>query len=356
MRTFNFSAGPSALPTEVLERAQSELLDYHGTGMSVMEMSHRSSIYEEVHDAAIANLRGLMGIPDEYDVIFMGGGARTQFALVPYNLSVPGSPSEYITTGTWSEGALREARKLGDANEIWTGLEEKYTRVPGAGDYTPNDNAAYLHYTSNNTIYGTQFHHVPIAPTVVCDMSSDILSRPVDVSKFGLIYAGAQKNMGPSGVTVVIIRPDLLERCRAEMPELWSYQKIAGKNSMLNTPPTFPIYLLRLVTDWVRENGGVQVMGERNHLKAQRLYDLMDNEFYVPHAHADSRSRMNVTFRLSNENLERLFLEACEARKIVGVRGHRSVGGVRASIYNAVPAAAVEALAELMGEFRDSHG
>lgn len=355
MRTFNFSAGPSALPTPVLERAQAELLDYRGTGMSIMEMSHRSSIYEEVHDSAIANLRDLMSIPDDYAVLFMGGGARTQFALVPYNLSLTAQPSEYITTGTWSEGALREANKLGDAREIWTGIEQRYTRVPSPDEVTASVDAAYLHYTSNNTIYGTQFHYVPDAPTLVCDMSSDILSRSVDVSKFGLIYAGAQKNMGPSGVTVVIIREALLERCREDMPDLWSYRKIAEKNSMLNTPPTFPIYLLRLVTDWVREQGGVQVMGERNHLKAQRLYDLMDNEFYVAHADGDSRSHMNVTFRLASEDLEQRFLETCNAHGIVGVRGHRSVGGIRASIYNAVPAAAVETLAVLMDEFRDAH-
>lgn len=356
MRTYNFSPGPGALPTSVVEQAREELLDYQGTGVSIMEMSHRSAQYEEVHNAAIANIRELMGVSDDYAVIFMGGGARTQFALVPTNMGLPGKTSEYLVTGAWSEGAVRAAEQLGSARAIWSGQEERYRRVPGASEFKADPQASYLHYTSNNTIYGTQFHAVPDARTLVCDMSSDILSGPVDVSKFGLIYAGAQKNMGPSGVTVVIIRKDLLERCGDNLPELWNYRKIAAKNSLLNTPPTFPIYMVRLVTDWVRAEGGLSAMRERNTRKSNNLYALMDNEFYRPHAEVASRSKMNVTFRLQTEDLEKSFLGACESRGLMGLEGHRSVGGIRASIYNAVSESAVSALAEVMKEFRSAHG
>lgn len=357
-RAFNFSPGPSALPTEVLERAQAELLDYQGTGMSIMEMSHRSPAYEAVHDGAIANLRRLMGISADYDVLFMGGGARTQFALVPYNLGLEGRASEYIVTGTWSEGALGEAQKLGDARAVWSGADGGYRHVPRDDEVQASDDAAYLHYTSNNTIYGTQFPGIPQvskAP-LVCDMSSDILSRPVDVSRFGLIYAGAQKNMGPSGVTVVILRRDLLERVPDGIPELWSYAKIAAKNSLLNTPPTFPIYLIQLVTEWLLERGGLVATAERNEEKARRLYDAIDGEFYRPHADAESRSRMNVTFRLPSEALEARFVAACTERGLLSVKGHRSVGGIRASIYNAVPLEAVDALVAEMVDFRARNG
>ncbi len=357
-RAFNFSPGPSALPTEVLKRAQAELLDFKGSGMSIMEMSHRSPAYEAVHDGAISNLRTLMGISEDYAVLFMGGGARTQFALVPYNLGLRDRPSDYILTGTWSEGAAHEAGKLGAAKTVWSGADGGYRHVPRDDEVEASDAAAYLHYTSNNTIYGTQFPHVPEvskAP-LVCDMSSDILSRPVDVSRFGLIYAGAQKNMGPSGVTVVIVRRDLLERVPEDIPELWSYAKIAAKNSLLNTPPTFPIYMVKLVTDWLLERGGLSAMAERNETKARLLYDAIDGEFYRPHADAESRSRMNVTFRLPSEELERRFVDACTERGLLSVKGHRSVGGIRASIYNAVPQDAVEALVTEMVDFSSRHG
>lgn len=357
MRSHNFSAGPSALPTAVLERAQREMLDFQGSGMSVMEMSHRGAIYEAVHFAAINNLRRLLAIPDAYEVVFVTGGARTQFALVPYNLKLSGRSGEYILTGTWSEGALKEAGKLTSARAIWSGEADGYRRIPGDAEIEAGPEPAYIHYTSNNTIYGTQFHRIPQvsdAP-LVCDMSSDILSKPIDVSRFGLIYAGAQKNMGPAGVTVVIGQKRLLERADPELPEMWSYARIASKDSLLNTPPTFPIYLLKLVTEWLLEIGGLKAVAERNRQKATLLYDAIDGDFYQPHADSGSRSTMNVTFKIYDSSLEPAFLAACEERCIVGVKGHRSVGGLRASIYNAVPLSAVETLVELMNDFRSKH-
>ncbi len=354
MRSHNFSAGPSALPTAVLERAQTEMLDFQGTGMSVMEMSHRGPLYAAEHFDAIANLRKLLDIPDAYDVLFATGGARTQFALVPYNLGLPGRSGEYILTGTWSEGALNEAGKLTSARTIWSGEADGYRRIPSDEEIRVGPEPAYVHYTSNNTIYGTQFHRIPqvSGAPLVCDMSSDILSKPIDVSRFGLIYAGAQKNMGPSGVTVVIGNKELLDRADPELPEMWSYARIASNDSLLNTPPTFPIYLLKLVTDWLVELGGREAMAERNRRKAALLYDAIDGDFYRPHADSGSRSMMNVTFKIHDPSLEPAFLAACEERRIIGVRGHRSVGGLRASIYNAVPRSSVEALVELMNDFR----
>ncbi|MEM6734080.1 MAG: 3-phosphoserine/phosphohydroxythreonine transaminase, partial [Myxococcota bacterium] len=322
------------------------------------EMSHRSATYEAVHDRAIANLRELMKIPDGYQVIFMGGGARTQFALVPYNLGMEGVAAEYVLTGTWSEGAVREANKLGEARAVWSGADGGYRHIPRDDEYTASDDAAFFHYTSNNTIYGTQFHEPPAASSapLVCDMSSDILAGPVDVSRFGLIYAGAQKNIGPAGVTVVIVRDDLLERSGDALPELWSYKKIAAKNSLLNTPPTFAIYVVKLVTDWVKECGGLEKIAEKNREKADLIYAQLDGEFYRGHADEASRSVMNATFNLPTPELEAEFVAFCASRDLHGVKGHRSVGGIRASLYNAVPVAAAEALAQAMTEFRAERG
>ncbi len=358
-RAHNFSAGPAALPLSVLETAQAELLDFAGSGMSIMEMSHRGPHYEEVQARAAADLRALLGVPDGYQLLFMQGGARGQFAMVPMNLLGDGL-GLYIDTGTWSTGAIEEGQRVGRVDCLWSSRDDGYRRVPSPGEVVGSKDAAYFHYTSNNTIYGTQFHHVPDAggAPLVCDMSSDILSRPVDVSRYGLIYAGAQKNMGPAGVTVVLVRDDLLSRSAERLPETMNYKKVAKKDSMLNTPPTFPIYMVGLVAAHLREQGGLAAVGAINARKAERLYRAIDESggFYRGHAEPGSRSEMNVTFRLPTEELEERFSEESEAAGLVGLRGHRSVGGLRASIYNAVSEASVGALLDFMAEFQRTRG
>ena len=358
-RIHNFSAGPGALPQPVLEQIQEELVDFRGEGMSIMEMSHRGKVVDTMYHETVEDLRTLIGINDDYDLIFMGGGARTQFALVPMNLLSKDSHAEYLVTGTWSEGALNDAKKLGDARTLYDSKESGHNHVPTHSQYTADPKAAYLHYTSNNTIFGTQFHDVPQthAP-LVCDMSSDILSHPFDVSKYGLIYAGAQKNMGPAGVTLLIIRKDLLERSSESLPEMFSFAKIAAKSSMLNTPPVFPIYVVGLVAKYLLKTGGLPAMGKQNETKSKRLYDAIDNSqgFYTPHAQPTSRSHMNVTFRLPNEELEAIFVKEAQGRDLSGLKGHRSVGGIRASLYNAVLPESVDALLSFMEEFRAKHG
>jgi phosphoserine aminotransferase len=359
-RVHNFGAGPGALPLSVLEQAQRELVDFQGTGMSIMEMSHRSKTYEAVHNQAIADLKKLMGAGDDYSVLFMGGGARTQFALVPMNLLEKGKHADYIVTGTWAEGAFSEAKKIGEARELWSSAKEKHNHVPKPGEVKASADAAYLHYTSNNTIYGTQFHHVPEAgkAPLVCDMSSDFLSRPLDVSRYGLIYAGAQKNIGPAGVVVVIIRKDLLARSAATLPDLFSYAKIDKENSLLNTPPVFAIYMVGLCAKWLVESGGLKAMAQRNQDKADTLYKAIDGSggFYRPHAKPDSRSQMNVTFRLPSEELEGKFVSEATKSGLEGLKGHRSVGGIRASIYNATSLDSVKALEAFMGDFKKKNG
>ena len=359
-RVHNFGAGPAALPLNVLERAQAELLDFEATGRSILELSHRSPQYDTVHEQARTRLLDLLGAGDDFEVLFMGGGARTQFSLVPMNLLTSGRKADYLTTGRWSELALAAGEQLDGASELWSGKPEGFARVPIPGDYTVTPGAAYLHYTSNNTIYGTQFGEAPESGEVplVADMSSDILSRPVDLSKHGVIYAGAQKNLGPAGVTVVVIRRDLLDAARQDLADMLSYRKVAAKRSLLNTPPVFAIYLMSLVLEDLDARGGLEGAAERSRNKAQRLYDAIERSggFYVPHAAADSRSLMNVTFRLADAELEAAFVEEAESQGMVGLKGHRSVGGVRASIYNGVPAAAVEALAGFLDDFRLTHG
>jgi phosphoserine aminotransferase len=358
-RAHNFFAGPAALPLPVLQQAQADLVDFAGTGMSIMEMSHRGAVYEEVHARAIANLKTLLGIPEGYRVLFMQGGARGQFAMLAMNL-LGDRVGEYVDTGTWSTGAIREARRHGEASCLWTGKEASYRRVPAAGEVTASEDAAYFHYTSNNTIYGTQFHHVPHSGDVplICDMSSDILSRPVDVSRFGMIYAGAQKNMGPAGVTVVILREDLLERSTDAVPETMNYKLVAAKNSMLNTPPTFAIYMVGLVVAHLLEQGGLDAVGAVNDRKAERLYRAIDESggFFTGHAEPTSRSIMNVSFRSPSAELDARFVAESAAQGLHGLKGHRSVGGLRASIYNAVREESVGVLLEFMAAFRATHG
>jgi len=358
-RAFNFNAGPAALPLEVLKRAQAELLDFNNTGMSVMELSHRSKDYDSVHNRAKELLMELMEIPSNYDVLFLQGGASLQFAMVPLNLLGEGQVANYILTGVWSQKALDEAKLVGQTRIGASTKENNYTSIPKLSEIDIDPNDAYVHITSNNTIYGTQWQEFPDTGNVplIADMSSDILSKPIDVSKFGLIYAGAQKNLGPSGVTVVIIRQDLLERTPENLLTMLKYTTHAKSNSLFNTPPTFSIYLLSKVLEYVQEQGGVASLAKQNELKAQMIYEVIDSSdgFYNGHAQADSRSRMNITFTLNSDELTQAFLAESKARGMVGLNGHRSVGGCRASIYNAVPVEACEALRDFMIEFRKNN-
>ncbi|MED5051772.1 3-phosphoserine/phosphohydroxythreonine transaminase [Anoxybacillus rupiensis] len=353
-RAYNFNAGPSALPLAVLQRAQQELLDFRNTGMSVMELSHRSKEYDEVHNRAKQRLKELMNIPDTHDVLFLQGGASLQFSMVPMNFLTDGRVGNYVLTGAWSEKALKEAKKVGETHIAASSKEENYAYIPANESIQLSEEAAYLHITSNNTIFGTQWNEFPDVDTdLIADMSSDILSREIDVAKFALIYAGAQKNLGPSGVTVAIIRNDLLERIPENLPTMLDYRTYSTSNSLYNTPPTFAIYMLSLVLEWVQEQGGVGVIEKRNQEKAGVIYAAIDESdgFYAPHAKKGSRSLMNITFTLPNEEVTKRFLAEAKERGFVGLAGHRSVGGCRASVYNAVPLEACEALAQFMKEF-----
>ncbi len=356
----NFNAGPAALPKPILEQVQHDLLDFGGSGMSILEMSHRSTEYEAVHNQAIADLRTLLNCPDDYALLFMGGGAQTQFALVAMNLLTSGTHADYLVTGNWSDSALREAQKIGDARAIWSGAAAQFSRIPLPHDYEIDPAASYLHYTSNNTIVGTQFSLVPESGDVplVCDMSSDILSQPVDVSQFGLIYAGAQKNAGPAGVTLLIMHRDLLNRSPASLPSTLSYAEVSAKNSLLNTPPVFAIYMVGSVARYLIDVGGLSEMASRNADKATRLYAALDasDGFYQGCAHLHSRSLMNATFRLPTEELETHFVSESTAAGLVGLKGHRSVGGIRVSLYNAITIESVQALIDFMEAFRQRWG
>lgn len=360
MRVHNFGAGPAALPLPVLERAREEFLDFAGVGASVLEVSHRSPAYDAVHNDAVARMQALLGCGETHSVLFMGGGARTQFSAVPLNLLASDSHADYLTTGRWSELALGAARRVGNARELWSGEASGYRTVPTAGDFQVSDGAEYLHYTSNNTIYGTQYPAPPDSALVplVCDMSSDLLSAPLEMQRFGVIYAGAQKNVGPAGVTIVIVRRDVLEKARHPGIDTLSYVQMAARNSLLNTPPVFAIYLVARVLEHLEELGGIDAAAQRNAAKAQALYDAIDGSagFYRGHASADSRSRMNVTFRLADSELESLFVENALASGMVGLKGHRSVGGIRASIYNAVEGRSVDALVGFMTDFARRKG
>ncbi len=358
-RIFNFSAGPAVLPVEVLEEAQRDLVALPGVGMSVMEISHRSKAFDDIIKRAEADLRSLGNVPDNYKVLFLQGGASLQFSSVPMNLLGPGASADYIVTGSWSKKALKEAKKVGATRVAASTEEGGFKRVPRQDELQLAADAAYVHMTSNNTIAGTQFHYVPDTGSVplVSDASSDIFSRPIDVSKFGLIYAGAQKNLGPSGVTLVIVREDLLERSADSLPSMLNYKVHAENGSLYNTPPCFGIYILGLVLRWLVKQGGLEAMAKVNERKAGTLYAELDrSEFWRPHADADSRSRMNVTFRLPSEDLEKLFVKEATAAGLDGLKGHRSVGGLRASIYNAFPESGVEALVQFMREFERRNG
>ncbi|MFJ7949912.1 3-phosphoserine/phosphohydroxythreonine transaminase [Lysinibacillus sp. NPDC096418] len=358
-RAYNFNAGPSALPVEVLESAQQQLVNFRDSGMSIMEMSHRSAIFDEVHNEAITRLKKLYEIPENYEVLFLQGGASLQFTMIPMNFLQADKKASYVLSGSWSEKAFKEAKLFGTPVEVASTKENKYRNIPALEDIKFNADDAYVHITSNNTIYGTQWTNFPETGDVplVADMSSDILSKPVDVSKFGIIYAGAQKNLGPSGVTVVIIRKDLLEKENTNIPTMLKYTTHADSNSLYNTPPTFGIYMLGEVLKWVESKGGVEAIAKHNEAKAKVIYDAIDNSngFYTGHATPESRSLMNITFRVADEELEKQFLAEAKAAGFVGLNGHRSVGGCRASTYNAVPLEACEALRDFMVEFQNKH-
>lgn len=360
-RVYNFSAGPAVLPLAALKEAQRDLLCLPGVGSSVMEISHRSKPFTRIIEGAEANLRKLLAIPDTYRVLFLQGGAQMQFAMVPMNLlRDSGKTADYILTGSWGKKAIKEAELQGTARAAFDGKDVEYRRTPRADELELTPDAAYVHITSNETIEGVQFAEEPDVGDVplVCDSSSDFLCRPVPIERYGLLYACAQKNAGPAGVTVVVIREDLLERTPKNTPTMLDYQKLAKAKSLLNTPPTFAIYMVKLITDWLLgEIGSLEAMHQRNRQKAERLYEAVDQSdgFYSGHADPGCRSIMNVTFRLPNVELETQFIERAEARGLCALKGHRSVGGCRASIYNAMPVEGVEALREFMLEFAKSN-
>ena len=358
MRVFNFSPGPAVLPLEVLEQAREELLDWRGTGMSVMEMSHRGKAFVSIAEQAEADLRDLLAVPASYKVLFLQGGATGQFAGIPLNLATPESVVDYVNTGSWSRKGISEARHYAKVNVV-ADAGEPYTSIPAQSGWKRTPNAAYLHYTPNETIGGVEFHFVPESGAVplVADMSSTILSRPIDVAKFGVIYAGAQKNIGPAGLTLVIVRDDLLGRARAATPAFMDFTAMAKEGSMLNTPPTFGWYMAGLVFQWLKRQGGLKSMGERNRAKAEKLYAAIDGSgFYRNPVAKDARSWMNVPFTLANPELDKTFIAEAKQDGLVTLEGHRSVGGMRASLYNAMPMEGVNALVAFMQEFARKHG
>ena len=357
-RIYNFSAGPSILPEEVLLKAQAELLNCEGSGMSVLEMSHRSKVFDDIIKAAEANMRKIVNIPDNYKVLFLQGGASGVFASLPMNLGNKNKVADYIVSGNFSGGALKEAKKYLDAREIATTKDINFTRIPRQDELKLSPDADYVHVCWNNTIFGTKYQYIPDTGDVplVADMSSSILSEPVDVSKFGMIYAGVQKNLAPAGMAIVIVREDLIGNAMPITPKIWDYKIMAEKESMLNTPPCFPIYFVKLVTDYLMEQGGLEEMQRRNEEKAKILYDYLDSQdFFKAAAAREDRSIMNVTFRTGEDALDAEFVKGQAAHGFSNLKGHRLVGGMRASIYNAMPKDGVVALVEYMKEFAAAH-
>lgn len=358
-RIHNFSAGPAILPVPVLEEAQREMLSLPGVGMSVMEISHRSKTFDGIHHRAEAGLRELLGIPDNYHVLFLQGGASLQFSMIPMNFLAANVSADYVITGSWGKKALKEAKRAGSANVAATMADGGFTRVPGDDELTLDSKAAYVHITTNETIEGVEWKHEPAVGEVplIADASSDILSHPIPVDRYALIYAGAQKNMGPSGVTLVILRDNLLKQIPEGMHTMLDYRTHVENNSLYNTPNTWGIYIISLVCTWLQEKGGLSAMQRENEEKAGLLYDAIDaTDFYRGHADPDARSIMNVTFRLPSEELEKKFASEATAQGLDGLKGHRSVGGIRASIYNAFPIAGVKALVDFMKEFEKENG
>ena len=358
-RAYNFCAGPATLPEPVLQQAREEMLDWRGTGMSVMEMSHRSDEFVQIAETAEKDLRELAGISDDYAVLFMQGGASSQFATIPLNLLGESGSADYVNTGIWSKKAIAEAKRYGNVNVVASAEDNGFTSIPDEVSWQTRADAAYLHYTPNETIGGLEFDFIPDSGSVplVADMSSTMLSRPMDFSKFGLIYAGAQKNIGPSGLVVVIVRKDLLGKARKETPTMMNYQVIADNGSMYNTPATYSWYLAGLVFQWMKAQGGVEAMGQINARKAGKLYDFIDaSDFYANPIDPRFRSWMNVPFTLADDALNADFLRGADERGLLNLKGHRSVGGMRASIYNAMPEAGVDALVQYMADFAKERG
>ncbi len=359
-RIYNFSAGPAVLPTEVLEKAQKEMLSLGGIGMSVMEISHRSKPFEAILSGAGGGIRELLSVPDNYKILFLQGGASLQFSMIPLNFLGKNETADYVVTGTWGKKAVKEAKRCGAVNTIFSTAETNFKSVPAQDELSFSENANYVHYTSNETIEGVEFKYdldgrgIP----VVCDASSNILSKPLDIEKHALIYAGAQKNIGPSGVTLVIIRDDLIEKVPENQHSMLDYRAIAENDSMLNTPNTWGIYIINLVCEHLKKHGGLVRMEEKNEEKAKLLYEAIDasDGFYLGHADKTARSLMNVTFRLPSEELEKQFADEATAQGLDGLKGHRSVGGIRASIYNAFPKEGVEVLVDFMKDFTQKNG
>jgi len=359
-RVFNFAAGPAVLPEPVLAEAQRDLMALPGVGMSVMEISHRGKVFEEILNGCEADIRQLAGIPASHHVLFLQGGASLQFSMVPMNLLPAGGKADYIVTGSWGKKAVKEAQKVGVVQIAGTTEADNFSRVPEASELKLDPGAAYVHFTSNETIHGVEWSREPQTGSVplVCDTSSDMFSRPIDVGRYGLIYAGAQKNLGPSGVTLVIVRDDLLARVPKNLPTMLDYAVQAKEKSLYNTPPTFGVYIMRLVMKWLLAEGGLSAIAGKNAEKAKLLYDALDGSggYYRPHAKPGSRSNMNVVFRLPSEELEARFLSEAKKAGLDGLKGHRSVGGIRASIYNAFPKKGVEALVSFLKEFQRANG
>ncbi|HJQ24026.1 MAG TPA: 3-phosphoserine/phosphohydroxythreonine transaminase [Blastocatellia bacterium] len=358
-RIYNFSAGPAVLPLSVLEEVQRNMLALPGVGMSIVEISHRSKAFDEIIQGAQSDMRKLAGIPDNYHILFLQGGASLQFSMVPMNLLPAGGKADYVVTGSWSKKAIKEAQRIGTVNIAASTEGEGFKRVPKQEELQLDPEAAYVHITTNETIHGVEYKYDPDAGDVpmVADASSDIFSHPINVEKYALIYAGAQKNLAPAGVTLVIMRDDLLARSPGDLHTMLNYNTHAKENSLYNTPPVFAIYVMRLVLGWLLEQGGLEAIGKQNEEKAGLLYEAIDaTDFYRPHAAPDCRSLMNVTFRLPSEDLEKQFVAEATKAGLNGLKGHRSVGGIRASIYNAFPRAGVEALVSFMKEFERTHG
>ncbi len=356
-RIYNFSAGPAVLPVEVLKEAQEDMLNYKGHGLSVMEMSHRSKVYDDIFEGAKNDLRTLLSIPDNYQILFLQGGATLQFSMIPLNIMR--GKADYINTGAWSKKAIKEAKRVGTVNVAATSENDNFSRIPKQNELQLDPEASYVHYTSNNTIFGTEFHYIPEVGNVplVCDTSSDMLHNKFDVSKFALIYAGAQKNMGPAGATLVIIRNDMLERCTDENHTYLNYKIHSDKKSMYNTPPAYSVYIIGLVYKWLLRNGGLDAMYKMNVDKADLLYNYIDNSngYYKGAAAKEDRSLMNVTFNLASEELEKKLIAASLEKGFAGLKGHRSVGGLRASIYNAFPKEGVATLVQFLDDFKKNN-
>lgn len=354
---FNFSAGPSVLPREVLQKAAAEIENYGGSGMSVMEMSHRSAFFQDIFDSTKARLKAALNVPDTHEILFLQGGASLQFSMIPLNLMGPDGTADYAVTGNFANIAMKEAKKYGTVNIAASSEADKFTYIPQQSELALTPGAKYFYYCANNTIYGTAWNYVPeTAAPLVCDMSSEILSRPVDVSRYGIVYAGAQKNMAPAGVTVVIIDKSLAGNELPYTPLMMSYKTMIEKDSMYNTPPCWCIYMLGLVLEWLEKQGGVAGMEAIKHEKAMRVYDIIDNSaFYTGCARPDSRSDMNITFRTPNAELDALFAKEAQAKGLMNLKGHRVAGGIRASLYNAQPMEGVQALVDYMKDFEVKH-